>query len=259
MERNIVAKKEEVGAYLQKITDFKPDNNYSVDTYKLLKRTEKISAALSLVSNFFPIDDPLTIRIKECATDILRPMSFILSGDEVGSSYKQLYRTFIEIVSLLETAHAVGFISTQNFVVIIEQIEVSAIEVSVVIFKQSSGHVAIESAFFEDFSKRNVSFEDSYKPDAIKDKIHKRQINIKDKSNSVLLPQGGVVQTKKNSRRESIISLLKKEDNVSIKDISSRMKDCSEKTIQRELIEMIEEGVIKKEGERRWSLYSLVR
>ncbi len=33
--------------------------------------------------------------------------------------------------------------------------------------------------------------------------------------------------------------------------------DCGEKTIQRELVSMMKEGSIKKEGERRWSQYSL--
>jgi hypothetical protein len=36
------------------------------------------------------------------------------------------------------------------------------------------------------------------------------------------------------------------------------IKDCSEKTIQRELIVLVSEKVVKKEGERRWSVYSIV-
>lgn len=58
-------------------------------------------------------------------------------------------------------------------------------------------------------------------------------------------------------RRESIQAIIKEKGAVSIKDISDIIKDVSEKTIQRELIEMIKDGLVLKEGERRWSRYKL--
>ena len=36
------------------------------------------------------------------------------------------------------------------------------------------------------------------------------------------------------------------------------LKDVSEKTVQRELFALVKEGVLKKEGEKRWSVYKLV-
>ena len=61
----------------------------------------------------------------------------------------------------------------------------------------------------------------------------------------------------KNRRYEVIINLLKKTKEISVKDVSSIVSDCSEKTIQRELLSLVDKGVLKKEGERRWSKYSL--
>ena len=61
---------------------------------------------------------------------------------------------------------------------------------------------------------------------------------------------------KGDSKRSSLIlAFVRKHANSSIKDISSVVKDCSEKTIQRELSVLIEEGLIEKRGERRWSVY----
>jgi predicted transcriptional regulator len=62
---------------------------------------------------------------------------------------------------------------------------------------------------------------------------------------------------KRNNRQNLILQLLKKKKEVSIKDIAEVVKNCSEKTIQRELISLIQGGVIKKTGERRWSKYSM--
>ena len=51
--------------------------------------------------------------------------------------------------------------------------------------------------------------------------------------------------------------MLKGGAKLTIKDFAKNIKDCSDKTIQRELISMVTSGVLKKEGERRWSKYFL--
>ncbi len=52
-----------------------------------------------------------------------------------------------------------------------------------------------------------------------------------------------------------ILQFVKNHTGVSIKDIAAVVKECSEKTIQRELNEMIRQGQVRRVGERRWSLY----
>jgi predicted HTH transcriptional regulator len=66
-----------------------------------------------------------------------------------------------------------------------------------------------------------------------------------------------IVKDKKDSRKNSIISILKKDSQLTIKDFVKVINDCSEKTIQRELIDLVEKGIVKRSGERRWSTYSL--
>ncbi|MCA9366403.1 hypothetical protein KC722_02375, partial [Candidatus Kaiserbacteria bacterium] len=58
-------------------------------------------------------------------------------------------------------------------------------------------------------------------------------------------------------RRERINTVLEAKGQANIKDIAAIITDCSEKTIQRELNAMIEDNVVKRHGERRWSTYSL--
>jgi hypothetical protein len=60
------------------------------------------------------------------------------------------------------------------------------------------------------------------------------------------------------SRRERVIEVLRDNPNATIKDITSVVTECSEKTIQRELISMIKDNIVVREGERRWSKYTLV-
>jgi len=57
------------------------------------------------------------------------------------------------------------------------------------------------------------------------------------------------------ARRAEVLKIVSDQGRVSIKDISKVIRDCSEKTIQRELNSLIQLGQVRKEGDRRWSVY----
>jgi hypothetical protein len=72
----------------------------------------------------------------------------------------------------------------------------------------------------------------------------------------------------KNKRREEIILVIKDKmkssvnfEGVTITDIKSNghemIASCGEKTLQRELVSMVLDGILKKTGEKRWSKYSI--
>lgn len=72
----------------------------------------------------------------------------------------------------------------------------------------------------------------------------------------------------KSKRREEIVSIIKQKNQThpedggaTIKDIKTSafgvLKSCGEKTLQRELIAMVKDGVLNKVGEKRWSKYFL--
>lgn len=61
----------------------------------------------------------------------------------------------------------------------------------------------------------------------------------------------------KSDRREAILSVLRSKGPSYIKDLSTVIRDVSEKTIQRELQALVAEGVISRTGERRWTTYQM--
>ena len=61
----------------------------------------------------------------------------------------------------------------------------------------------------------------------------------------------------RDDRRKIILALIKQKSHLTVKDITKSIPSVSEKTIQRELLAMVEEGILEKHGERRWSTYSL--
>ncbi|HYC83075.1 MAG TPA: DeoR family transcriptional regulator [Candidatus Paceibacterota bacterium] len=63
----------------------------------------------------------------------------------------------------------------------------------------------------------------------------------------------------KSARKNQITSYLEGRNWTSIKDIATQIKGCSQKTVQRDLAELVDRGVLRKQGERRWSRYVLVK
>ena len=61
----------------------------------------------------------------------------------------------------------------------------------------------------------------------------------------------------RGGRREAILSVLGTKGPSYIKDISLVIREVSEKTIQRELAQLVLDGQVTKAGERRWTTYAL--
>ena len=60
-----------------------------------------------------------------------------------------------------------------------------------------------------------------------------------------------------SERRTIILAKIKDKPSVNVRDLADSIPHVSEKTIQRELLAMVSEGILLKKGERRWSTYSL--
>jgi len=63
--------------------------------------------------------------------------------------------------------------------------------------------------------------------------------------------------SKTSSRREAVLAVIRSKGSAYIKDVSTVIRNVSEKTIQRELVAMVEDGTLIRSGERRWTSYSL--
>ena len=64
-------------------------------------------------------------------------------------------------------------------------------------------------------------------------------------------------KTERDERQENILKILKQKKDAKIGDLALLMSDVNQKTIQRDLNDLVEQGLVIKMGERRWSVYNL--
>ncbi|MEI6478857.1 MAG: hypothetical protein WCO18_01045, partial [bacterium] len=211
----------------------------------------------------------LTEHIKD-----IEPLKWIIRKNAVGLvdgvvSFRGLNRQ--EVASLLlslrtsfETAFSIKLISKNNSEIIISEIDKLSGELSPFDTKKE-GEKELSQNFFEVEKPVLIGVGDML--ENLKNEIpvlnkvsdlgskggqnYKGHVQISSSKNSK------TEDDDKGHRRHKILSIIKQKKEVTIKDISSSIKDCSEKTIQRELNLLLAEKVIKKTGERRWSKYLL--
>ncbi len=234
------------------------------------KRIRGIVTAIYMVTNFLPENDPLRKSLRGQALKLLSfiNLSIFSSQASIRDVVQNIYSCSNEIVSLLEIAFYSGYISEMNYQILRREMDAYTDE-SGLFYKTVKNNPSLPDHLKDIFRDQqgNQSGVD------IKDKIDKYKGQKKSlakqvvglsssglKDNIKTLPslnKSSPVYAKKQSRKDQIISVLQKKGEITIKDISSNIVDCSEKTIQRELISMVKSGILKRNGERRWSTYLL--
>lgn len=207
-------------------------------TFIVLK-SEKLAAALYTVTNFMSETDPLRARLRSCSLDLVSWATGEHQSDRVGDVQVFSSRA-LEIGGMLSVAEKAGLISPMNTKILSEEYAALALfaqQHRERIARNDSINVAVEipqeAKTSHEYLIDRTSGRSSQPALAKRTNIHKRH----------------------QSRREVILSLLSKKDKITVKDATNSIQGCSEKTMQRELISMVEDGVLLKEGERRWSVY----
>ena len=236
------------------------------------KKTEKLVTALYLVSDCMESDDALKGKLRllgvELLSDIykLSTLSPIEKHNYISTPLAHIY----EILSFIEIAYTIGFISEMNTMILKKEFTGLVDDLKSQQSKDKHFTFTLDEKMFKLPEIGNVLDERNiigYKGQSIKDNIYNPMSFINNKSplqNRQLQKTNSNTSADKELRINKIISIIKDKKNlpgnqtgISIKDISLSFTDCSEKTIQRELNALVLKGKLKKIGAKRWSRYNL--
>ncbi len=212
----------------------------------IVNKVQKISKASYLVTNYFDVREPLKWSIREMSLRIIQQsMSLSLSSlSHREKAVMDIVSSLQEMDMLMDTAHVAGFISSMNAEVIKRELKslVSFIEEKHDMHYSTSSRLLLTPSYFKVDEVK--SFIASPAP-ASSEKVEKSTV-------SSPAPDA-------QERKKKVLDIGRSLEVFSIKDVSSQIQDCSEKTIQRLLLDMVAEGLLIKEGERRWSKYKIAK
>jgi hypothetical protein len=247
--------------------------------FYIFRKISKVSYAVYAITDLIKDTEPLKWTLRKTASD----MSALRNFFDEKSVFNNLERTLLELESFLELSSFAKVVSEMNARLLQSEIRKMIGEMRE---RSKEGFYSPELvASFFDIPKpeaftiapisRAIPVVDNTTKQADVYKGHKGQdVRYDFYKNVEKAPAKKVesvttverekhdvkiqAESNKGQRREEVLDIVRRSGKaVSIKEIADRIKGCSEKTIQRELVAMVSDNTLKKTGERRWSMYSL--
>lgn len=239
----------------------------------VLKKTEKISSALFMITDVFnQSQDVLKKEIQEGTISLLKDISKI-STNQISSkeAIDKIVQSFLYIKSLLDVAQKINCISENNQSILFKEINYCIERVNEL--KSNPLQLILNNELdTDDFFLINYD-EDEYEEKENDSNSEERMLpyrssykgQVKDTKRTVVKKESNKTKRQgtnrsddKRERQDRIKMILREGGEMNIKDIVNKCDGVSSKTIQRDLQEMISAKIVKKEGERRWSMYSII-
>ena len=244
----------------------------------LYSKTDKLITALYMVTDIIDKDEPLRNKLRTLGTEIISDMR---------SSPAEACPRIAEVMSFLGIACTLNIISEMNAGILKKEFE--KLDQSI---RESTGKISSFNkivnleGFFEDegisSSLDKGRIKEGFRPPLSSghlplsrgrensSKGHPTSLGVQ-KAGTLLNAIKGISGTHnfdllKKQRRDDILNIVKiLGGSATIKDIKDKVHTLpgqvgfldshSEKTLQRELVSMVSDGVLKKEGSKRWSKY----
>lgn len=225
----------------------------------IFKKTQKILTALYLITNLLPDEEPIKWHLRKKGGNILSDIIVFYESKKEGDLHK-VKSEITEVLSMLEIGEFSGLIGPMNAKIIKAEFTIVYDTLS----SDIQSRFVIPSNFFNigQMPKEKDIPEKGYEATPHTDKEHHigQIMSVSSKGDIGHSPIENKSQKDINvkDRKEQILEVIKQKKEVSIRDIKDIISDCSEKTIQRELLAFVANGVLKKVGERRWSRYQII-
>ena len=218
--------------------------NQSAD--RAYRRAERLVAALFLVTNHIPADEPIRTSIRSGGLRLLEGVLSLRNEMRTESENVVACRASIRNeISLVRVLAVAGFLSIQNANTMIAGLDELGAFLNASQGSPLSDMYALSHEGLLDIREGRVK-----DMNLIKDKTHVKDTGIT--SDTPSLKKGIHV------REEAVLAVLRSGGELGIRDIAANLPEYSEKMIQRHLVDLIAAGRVRKTGLKRWSRYSVI-
>lgn len=238
-------------------------------TDPLLTKAEKIVSALYMVVSYIDQSDPIVPSLKHAGLSLLESLHELKPDVYRTRTFKQTYQA---LTSLIRIAKVSEIMSSMNADILLRNLalleqERTEEETKAFVLPQDFFETAIDRVRIEKQAESPILQERISNTPTLPEKREHERISstpLEPVKREFLAPHTREISTGKKldlalklSRRNTLLKLTKDKGSVSIKECMSVIHDCSEKTIQRELTALVDQKILKKTGDKRWSRYSL--
>jgi len=229
----------------------------------IYNKSYRLAAAVFLISNVIDQNEELKTKIRNLSLNLVS-MSVGLKDINFPDTKKliiDIEKNALELMSVLDIACISGLVSKMNSQILNEEFQFFISELGKFAEKfENVKNASVKNVFMDSsildtngvLSKTNVAC------NVFASNLYgsgQGSVIGNNRGNEI---KNGNGRKRKDMRKNTILDFVKGHNIVSIKDITANITGCSEKTVQRELVSLINEGKIKKTGERRWSKYSVI-
>ncbi len=224
----------------------------SVYFNNVFKKTEKLVSVTFYILSHTNVKDKYAhhveaIKDRALKTHEVSLRTLALQPHEQEDGLRDFQYALVALESTLRIAEAAGLLTPDLLLLLVDQLD--SVQRTLM-----NNYVPVAG-----LSLSAVPFT---RPDVAKAPTPKRPTGER-RPRRVNIPAGDIstdaylVYSQMTDRAERIKTVLEAKPHATIKDIAEVITDVSEKTIQRELNSLIEKGQVLREGERRWSRYSV--
>ncbi|MFA6408122.1 MAG: DeoR family transcriptional regulator [Candidatus Paceibacterota bacterium] len=220
----------------------------------IYKKVERLAKALHMIAPAFAESESLRNRIDMIAIGLVDAAVLPPSTTRAALS-----RELLLLSSFLGVARTGGLLSIMNADLIVREVHALLKEVAVYEEPRLSFDDTPTLATIAKDAQKRYSCHDSHaaaNTHAAPNRTRKLSEVASGKGHVKDIRD--IASSPVKDRQEAVLSVIRSKGSVSIKDISTMVRGVSEKTIQRELAALVASGVVLKQGERRWSTYSLL-
>ncbi len=213
----------------------------------IYKKSEMIAKAIHLISPAFKDSKALRDRLQRISVEIIDA-----SVLPPSLAREVLSRELLTLSSILRMAKTAGILSSMNADIIMRETHELLQEVST----YEDPKVTLEDAPSLATLTRTAGLKAQVVSETFVSNRQQPAARNSSENKGQYYKGQKEVKKDKSGRREAILSILKSKGPSYIKDLSTMIREVSEKTIQRELQALVLEGRVSKSGERRWTTYT---
>lgn len=231
---------------------------------ELHRKLFELTLALYRVTDFFPQGEALRKHLREKANEIFGLASEYGFSPDSEREAVTIFAKVESIKGYIGIARSLRFVKPINLTVLEREYDALAgffgrelatlkeeVEAAIPSFEKRE-----ELSTWEDFAKR-LPRKKQGKNEDVSDMSDKQREIARTANNSnnpvEILDLNGI-----SDRQKKILGYIQKTSQAKISDFYAFFTDISSKTIQRDLQDLVAKNFLKKEGEKRWTVYSLM-